>query len=361
MGRYRDMGNVYGNVVNYEPGSSTSFSMPAMRKAFRDSNTINRFTDAAVSSAGAFLISELEKRDPIVRVPLTSFTYARDIPVKTGGGWVDHTSNLNIDYGVTGGSGNGTVQAAGANGSPLVQMNLEKDVYQTHIFNTTMRIRFVDMMRSQVTGRSLDKLLSDGVRLVYDKHMDENVYKGMTQYGSSGLVNNPNITAGYVAMNAGNTSREWVNKTPAEILNDINSALNDVWSAAGYDLRAMPNHIIIPHEQFNYIATQPVSSLSEKSILTYLQENNVAAKNGVELVIAGVPWCKDAGAGSPATDRMVVYVHNEQFLAVEELAPLSRVMTSPSTENQAYDSLYMANISEVEFFYTQTVRYYDGI
>lgn len=358
MGRYRDMGTFNADVVNYAPGSSTSFSMSNMRRAFNDSTSINRFTDSAIASAGAFLVSELEKRDPIVRVPLTSFTYARDIPVKIGGGWVDHTSNLNIDYGVTGGSGSGAVQASGANASPLIQLNLEKDTYKTHVFNTTMRIKFVDMMRSQITGRSLDKMLSDGVRLVYDKHMDENVYKGLATYGSYGLVNNPNVTAASAATGAGG-STTWASKTPAEILKDINDALNAVWEAAGYDLRAMPNHILLPHEQFNYIATQPVSSLSEKSILTYLQENNVAAKNNVNLVIAGVPWCK--GAGSLSADRMVVYVHDEQFVAVEELAPLSRVMTSPSPEAQSYDSLYMANLSEVEFFYTQTVRYIDGI
>ena len=358
MGRYRDMGTFTGDVVNYAPGSSTSFSMESMKRAFRDSGTINRFTDGAIQTAGAFLVSELEKRDPIVRVPLTSFTYARDIPIKIGGGWVDHTSNLNIDYGVTGGSGNGTVQSSGANASPLVQLNLEKDVYNTHVFNTTMRIKFTDMMRSQITGRSLDKMLSDGVRLVYDKHMDENVYKGLSQYGSSGLVNNPNVTAATADNGAGGSST-WASKTPQEILKDINDAINAVWEAAGYDLRAMPNHILLPHAQFNFIATQPVSSLSEKSILTYLQENNVAAKNNVDLVIAAVPWCKQAGTGS--SDRMVVYVHHEDFIAVEELAPLSRVMTSPSTEAQAYDSLYMANLSEVEFFYTQTVRYVDGI
>jgi hypothetical protein len=353
MGRYRDMGNFYADTVN-----SNSFSMSNIRRSFNDANSINRFTDSAVATAGAFLVSELEKRDPLVRVPLTSFTYARDIPVKTGGGWVDHTSNMNIDYGVTGGSGNGTVQAGGANGSPLIQINLEKDTYKTHVFNTTMRIRFVDMMRSQITGRSLDKMLSDGVRLVYDKHMDENVYVGLSDYGSSGLINNPNVVATNAPAGAGG-STNWTAKTPAEILKDINDALEAVWAAAGYDLRAMPNHIILPHAQFNYIATQPVSGLSEKSILTYLQENNIAAKNNVDLVIAGVPWCKNAGAGS--TDRMCVYVHNEEFIAVEELAPLSRVMTSPSTEAQAYDSLYMANLSEVEFFYTQTVRYVDGI
>ena len=228
MGRYRDMGTFTGGVVDYTPGSARSFSVSSMKRAFRDAGTINRFTDSAISTAGAFLVSELEKRDPIVRVPLTSFTYARDIPIKIGGGWVDHTSNLNIDYGVTGGSSNGTVQASGANASPLVQMNLEKDVYNTHVFNTTMRIRFTDMMRAQVTGRSLDKMLSDGVRLVYDKHMDANVYVGLSQYGSSGLVNNPDITAATADAGVGG-STQWSSKTPQEILKDINDAINAVW------------------------------------------------------------------------------------------------------------------------------------
>lgn len=30
---------------------------------------------AGIASGGAFLVSELEKRDPLIRKPLTSFTY----------------------------------------------------------------------------------------------------------------------------------------------------------------------------------------------------------------------------------------------------------------------------------------------
>lgn len=41
---------------------------------------------AGIASGGAFLTSELEKRDPLIRKPLTSVTYARDIPIQTGGG-----------------------------------------------------------------------------------------------------------------------------------------------------------------------------------------------------------------------------------------------------------------------------------
>lgn len=40
---------------------------------------------AGIASGQAFLTAELEKRDTLVRTPLTSFTYARDIPIRVGG------------------------------------------------------------------------------------------------------------------------------------------------------------------------------------------------------------------------------------------------------------------------------------
>ena len=38
---------------------------------------------------------------------------------------------------------------------------------------------FVDMQKANYIGRSLDQMLSDGVRMAYDKRMDENVYRGL--------------------------------------------------------------------------------------------------------------------------------------------------------------------------------------
>lgn len=326
---------------------------------FNDSGTVRHFNDSAIASGCSFLISELEKRDPRIREPLSSITYTRDVPIKVGGGWVEYVSAMNIDFGVTGGSENGPVSAPGANGSPIVQMNLEKDTFGAHVFSTILRVPFVDMQRMQVTGKSLDALLSDGVRLTYDKHMDANAYVGLSRYGTKGLLNNASVTAAYVANNAAGTSRTWANKTADEILNDVNAGILAVWQAGGYDLAAMPNHILLPHAQYNLIATTKVSQYADKTILEFLLDNNLAKRNGGNLVIAGCPWC--AGAGASSSDRMVVYCHNERFLAMEELVPLARTMTQPNVEALAYDSVYMANISELEVFYTQTIRYYDGI
>lgn len=316
---------------------------------------------AGIASGGAFLASELEKRDPMIRKPLTSFTYPRDININTGGGWVDYVSAMSVAYGITNGSGSGPVNAGGANGLPVVQANVDKGVYKAHVFAAALRVMFVDMQKANFIGRSLDQLLQDGVRLTYDKHMDENIYVGIESYGSTGLINNPDAVETTVAGNGASTgaSTKWADKTPDQILDDINTAITATWAAAEYDESAMPNHILIPYEQYTYILTTKVTDLATETIMDYVLRNNVAAKNGGSLFIGATKWCK--GAGTSDADRMVVYVNHERFVNVDELVPMSRIMSAPNVTNVCYDTAYMANVSEVQVLYPQTITYWDGI
>lgn len=307
---------------------------------------------AGIASGQAFLTSELEKRDMLVRTPLTSFTYTRDLPIRVGGGWAEYVSAMNVGYGITGGSGDNLVQAAAVDGIPLVQANFGKDLWKTHVISAGTRVFWIDMMRGNMTGRNIDTLLRDGLRMTYDKHMDENAYVGFATYGTTGLVNNANVT---INTATGNFST----LTPDQILADINDAILDAWEAAGYDLDAVPNHIIMPYEQYNYLATTRIGQLAEKTILTFLLENNVAKQNGADLFIGATSWCKGAGTGN--VDRMVVYCNKERFIAMDELVPLTRAMTTPNAERFSYDTAYAGNVSEVEVFYTEPIRYVDGI
>jgi hypothetical protein len=311
-----------------------------------------------IASGQAFLTSELEKRDTLVRTPLTSFTYTRDIPIRVGGGWVDYVSAMGVGYGVTGGSGDGPVTAASADGVPLVQADFSKDLHKAHMIAVGTRVFWIDQMKGNVTGRNLDTLLRDGVRLTYDKHMDENTYKGFAKYSTTGLLNDADVTVTNAAAGAGGTAT-WATKTADEILKDVNDAILTAWAAAEYDLDAIPNHIVLPYEQYNYIATTKVSQLAEKTILTFLLENNVAKANGGDLFIGATSWAKGAGVGN--TDRMLVYVNKERYVAMDELVPLTRAMTTPNAERFSYDTTYAGNVSEVEVFYPMTMLYVDGI
>ena len=211
-----------------------------------------------------------------------------------------------------------------------------------------------------MTGRNLDSLLRDGLRMAYDKHMDENAYVGFKTYGTTGLLNNPDALVTDAAATGSSSGTTFKSKTPDQILNDINTAILTAWEQAEYDLDAVPNHIVMPYEQYNYLATTRVSELAEKTILTFLLENNVAKQNGSDLFIGAASWCKGAAADS-SSDRMVVYCNKERFLAMDELVPLTRAMTSPNTQYFCYDTAYAGNVSEVEAFYSETIVYVDKI
>lgn len=350
MANFANVGTYDAGVIKF-PGNASG-------------NAVSTMDAAGIASGGAFLVSELEKRDPMLRKPLTSFTYPRDIVIQTGGGWVDYISAMSVGYGVTGGSGASLVQAGGSDGIPIVQANVDKGVYKAHAVALALRVMFQDMQRANFIGRSIDQLVQDGIRLTYDKHMDQNVYTGFAEYNTTGLINNPDATESTVADGTSGNGN-WATKTPLEILQDVNTALTATWAQAEYDLDAIPNHILIPYEEYTYIMNTPFTLVSDgaqvafDSIYDYIKKHNITNANGGDLYIGATQWCKGAGTGG--TDRMVVYTNHERFVKMDELVPLTRSMTAPNPEHFCYDTAYAANISEVQVMYPQTITYWDHI
>lgn len=350
MANFANVGTYDAGVIKF-PGNASG-------------NAVSTMDAAGIASGGAFLVSELEKRDPMLRKPLTSFTYPRDIVIQTGGGWVDYISAMSVGYGVTGGSGASLVQAGGSDGIPIVQANVDKGVYKAHAVALALRVMFQDMQRANFIGRSIDQLVQDGIRLTYDKHMDQNVYTGFAEYNTTGLINNSDATESTVADGASGNGN-WATKTPLEILQDVNTALTATWAQAEYDLDAIPNHILIPYEEYTYIMNTPFTLVSDgaqvafDSIYDYIKKHNITNANGGDLFIGATQWCKGVGTGG--TDRMVVYTNHERFVKMDELVPLTRSMTAPNPEHFCYDTAYAANISEVQVMYPQTITYWDHI
>lgn len=313
--------------------------------------------DAATSAGYAFLVGELEKRDMKVREPLTAVFWPRDIPVKTGGGWVDFTSTLNVGYATSGGADGGAVGSE-TNAIAMIQANLGKDVYPVRTWAHRLGIPFVDQAKLQQIGRSLDQILDKGIRLAYQKTLDQNGYLGFTDAGTTGLVNDPNVGHSSAAAGASG-STTWALKTPVEILDDINQAMAAGWKASGYDISGMPNQILIPVKQFNYLVETPVTTAGTQSILNYVLENNIGHNQGVELVIAPRPFCEGAGAGS--TDRMVVYVNDEDRVNFDLPVPLSRIMTQPNVQTLSFETAYAGQYSVLKILYYEPISYVDGI
>ncbi|MFL0167662.1 DUF2184 domain-containing protein [Candidatus Clostridium helianthi] len=313
---------------------------------------------ASIGSGMAYLEGELEKKDPKLNEPLASVTFARDMPIRVGGGWVETTSHLFANYATSGGNNNGIIRGQ-SNDIPVVQADTSKDIFKTFAWSNILKVPFIDQQKMQGIGRSLDAILDTGIKLNYNKALDYICYKGVPELNVYGLVNNPDVTTSTVANNGAGTSTKWANKTAQEIQEDINILINTTWKNSEYDLTGMATHILVPPEQYNYLVNHVVSSAGNVSILTYLLENNLAKNQGLDLDIQPSRWC--IGAGLSNTDRMVAYVNDESRILMDIPVPLTRAMTQPSVNDMAYLTGYVANLGQVKTLYYQCIEYADGI
>ena len=307
------------------------------------------------NDAYQFLRKELEKVDEEILQPLTGTDWPRDMPVITGGGIMDAIASVDVTYASSGREDDNLFYDA-YNDIPVIQADLSKQVARTFNFAEYMAFSIMEDEKMRKIGRDPVDFLNKGIRLHCDKVIDRNVYKGFSKVNSTGLCNNPQVMRTSAWPGAGG-STQWSGKTADEILEDINRALSAGWSDNACASDGLPNHILVPVTQYGMLVTRKVSDDSERSILTYVLENNIAAQQGKDLKIDPCKWCSMAGTGS--TDRMVVYMNQPDRICFNLTQPLRRLETE--TADLRIKIPFIAQFSEVRFLYPSTVRYVDAI
>ena len=316
-----------------------------------------RANDRMVNDAYAFLEKQLEKCDPKILEPLQSTLWARDMPVKTGGGFLENVSTVDVTYATTGNDENSLIFNT-ANDIPVMQADFGKNISRVFNWAQYLRISYIEKQKFQNIALNMEETLNKGVHLAFDRFCDQNVYLGFTKVASTGLINNANVTRVVAAPHtADGTDTTWDEKTADEILKDFNDALTAVWSANDMAEDALPNQILIPVYQFGQLVTRKVGVTGDKSILTYVKENNIVEKQGKKLEILPCKYCYHAGTDS--ADRMVVYINDVDKIRYHQTAPLRRLTTEVG--ELCFKTPYVAQVSEVEFLYPTTVYYVDGI
>ena len=302
-----------------------------------------------------FLMKELERVDEKILEPLTGTDWPRDMPVITGGGITDSIATIDVSYASTGKEDDNLFYDA-ANDIPVIQADMTKKVARTFSFAEYLALNRMEREKMWKVGRDLETVLNKGIHLHFDKVVDQNVYVGFRKVGSTGLCNSPVIARSAASRGTSGQTR-WMSKTADEILNDINTAVSAVWEENNCASDALPNHILVPVEQYGMLVTRKVSDDSERSILTYVLENNLATRQGKPLIIDPCKWC--SGVGSDSSDRMVVYINQVDRICFNLTQPLQRFETEYI--DMRIKIPYYAQFSEVRFLYPSTVRYMDAI
>ena len=251
-----------------------------------------RANDRMAMDGFAFLEKQLEKVDDKILEPLNATLWPRDMPVKTGGGFVENVASIDVNY-ASSGNGEDSLIWDATNDIPVIQADFGKSIARVFNFSQYARIPYIDKQKFKNISLNIEDFLNKGVHLLFDKLCDQNVYTGFQKVNSTGLLNNANVTAVAVDPHTpSGTDTKWEEKDADEILADINKALTAVWEDNEMSEDALPNHILVPVEQFGAIVSRKVGVTGDKSILTYIEENNIVAKQGKDLVISPCKFCK---------------------------------------------------------------------
>lgn len=318
---------------------------------------------ATLTSTLAYFIGQTEKFDPTFHEPLVDFTASRDIKYIDCGIGIETTSFIKNSFGATGSQSAQGLPWFTGNGSVIPGISVEGQKINTPFRPLARNVTYsvIEVERAMQTGQPLDTAKMLALNTLYRLDLDKVVYLG--DQGSYtnfyGLVNNPNISTQDVALNAAGTSTLWVDKTPDEIVNDINSALSDTWIASG--LQFPPSKLLLPPAQFAYICAQKVSNAGNISILNYIKLNCITANliGGLDIqplkfLTPGTPYGAD-----PSKARMVVYTNELNYVRFPQCPIQGRQATSPDGVNMIRPYLY--GFGEVEFVYPETMAYRDGI
>jgi hypothetical protein len=314
-------------------------------------------SDAAAAATGqTFLIAELAKLDPVVRLPLENYTYLRDLPIDRGGGWVMNHIAHNVDF------RGPSDDSAGSqtNDSRVIEYNMNQDTWPVFPYQVRIRIPIVESLRMAQVGRSPQDLLDKGVRVDYSKTLDRRAYAGFA--GIQGLVNNPSLTSTQLPATGAGSTTTWSTKTATQILGDFNFMAQTNWNASGNAPGAMPDRFLVPPTQY-LILTQPMAVVGGPSgyasIQDYIKKNYFGSAFGIEPEIYPLPsWLDGQGAGS--TQEIIAYKYDKDCLSLGIPQEITRFGAPPSIVSGCFEFLYLANIGVVKINRPQTVGLYYG-
>ena len=255
-----------------------------------------------VDSTGAFLVGELERLDQKLHEPLAAVSWSRDIDLREDVTLADETSSFTLSsfasaggLGTGNGIGNGKAWI-GKNTDQItgISLDIAKIVNPLNPWGMELKYTILELESAAKIGRPVDQQKYAGLQLKHQMDIDEQVYIGDTSMGLTGLVNATLVTNVNNLVNGAGLSPLWANKTPDEILTDVNTALTSTWAASGWAV--VPSRILLPPTQFGLISTEKVSLAGNVSVLKYIQDNNLLTTTGRgKLDILPCKWLIGAG------------------------------------------------------------------
>lgn len=305
---------------------------------------------ATADSTGAFLVGELERLDQTLNLPLVSYKWSRDMPLRSDVSIADEVSSYtNTDFAGVGGANPNGINWIGKDTTttPGINLSIERTPQALRPWGIELSWTLLELASAQALGRPVDAQKYEAMRMKWNMDVDQVVYIGDPDSGFGGMLN----LAGVPPVAA---AAAWTASTdPDVIVQDINLVLTDAWVRSGYAV--CPGKIGLAPELFGLLSSKKVSSAGNISVLEYVKINTIAfQENGEPLEIVSIKWASKRGVGG--AHRIIAYTQDEQYMRF----PLVPLLNTPLEYRSLYQlTTYYGRLGQVETPYVNTVSYLD--
>lgn len=179
-----------------------------------------------------------------------------------------------------------------------------------------------DIRAAKMKGLPLNARRALAARRANDTLINKLAFKGDADGRIVGVLDNPNISK-YVAPSDGTgDSTKWADKTPEQVLRDLNAAVSSIVELTnGVEI---PDTIVLPIKQYNFIANTCVPDTAGESILTNFLKNNQYIKKIEQAV-------EMKGAGEGGADVALIYRKDVDAVSLE--IPMPFTQYAPQASN----------------------------
>jgi hypothetical protein len=275
-----------------------------------------------------------------------AFDYAGLVPVNTDGDmWDIGTLVYSGDI-----AGAASYIAGKGFDIPNVGINFAQGTSAFHLAGAGYELSLQEVNRAARMNVQLDTRKASAARMVADKFVYDRVISGSTEKNTTGLINNASVPQ------ANAPTGTWATATPAQMLADVNTGLNDVITNSKET--ALPNALLLPTSAF-LVANNTQLSNVDGSVLSFLKRNNsYTAITGQDLDIR--PNRELETAGASGTRRMVAYEKSPDNVEFFLPGPYEFLPAFPiSSMSWRVDGI--ENVGQLEIYRPKAFSYRDGI
>lgn len=297
----------------------------------------------------AFLSNALAKLHTKVYEPKVYFTYAKDIPVETGGGFVDFIEYYSVDWaGITNSLRN--IVGNNANIIPRINASLSQNRVPVFTYEVAYDLRFIELEKAKKLqlAKSIQEIYQNAIVAGWDLFVQQVAYNGMGK--ATGLFNNENVMTTTIDNN-GTTGQGFEGLDDKVVVAFFNGIFEKYLVNSNMNISILPDTILVP----TFVQSDLVSRYSPlytSTLFSFIKEHNLGLAQGMDkfsLTIEGRPDLDKAGTGNHG--RIVAYKKDKDFVRIDMPYPMQHYITLPNIDKMSYTSAFVGQVSQVQLPY----------